>query len=94
MYSESMALEQRELKKFLHQNLYKHSSIMQLRYKAANIIRQLFNAFISDKSLLPEQYQQKIDVYGLHRVVADYISGMTDRYAFRQYNRLFTVDSI
>lgn len=94
MYSESMSLQQRELKKFLHKNLYKHSSVMQLRFKSANIIRQLFNAFVSDESLLPEQYQQKVSSRGLYRVVADYISGMTDRYAFRQYNRLFTVDNI
>lgn len=94
MYSAEMAIKQRELKKFLLKNLYKHSSVMQLRFKSANIIRQLFNAFVSDASLLPEQYQVKVAERGLHRVVSDYISGMTDRYAFRQYNRLFTVDNI
>lgn len=93
-YSESMTLKQRELKKFLHKYLYKHSSVMQLRFKSANIIRQLFDAFAHDESLLPQQFQQKVATRGLHRVVADYISGMTDRYAFRQYNRLFTVENI
>lgn len=94
LYSESMARKQKELKKFLHKNLYKHSSVMQLRFKSANIIRGLFEAFVSDESILPEAYQKKIASRGLHRVVADYISGMTDRYAYRQYNRLFTVENI
>jgi len=93
-YSESMARQQKELKKFLHKNLYKHSSVMQVRFKSANIIRGLFDAFVSDESILPEAYQKKISSCGLHRVVADYISGMTDRYAYRQYNRLFTVENI
>lgn len=94
MYSESMARWHSELKRFLLRDLYQHSSIVQLRFKCANIVRQLFTAFISDANLLPEQYQNKVLAHGLHRVVADYISGMTDRYALRQYNRLFTADNI
>lgn len=93
-YSDEMVKKQSELKKFLHKNLYRHSSVIQLRYKASNVIKQLFDAYISDCMLLPESYQSKIDNFGLHRVVADYVSGMTDRYAFRQYNRLFTVENI
>lgn len=93
-YSEQMGDSQRELKKFLYKNLYKHHSVMQLRYKVANIIKSLFNAYMSDELLLPEQFRRKVEKDGLHRVVADYISGMTDRYAFRQYNRLFLVESV
>lgn len=93
-YSDEMAKKQSELKKFLHKNLYRHSSVIQLRFKASKIIKQLFEAYISDYMLLPEDYQARIDKFGLHRVVADYVSGMTDRYAFRQYNRLFTVENI
>ncbi len=93
-YSDEMSQMQRELKKFLMKNMYRHSKIMQLRFKASNIIRSLFEAYISDSMLLPDQYQRRIDLDGVHRVVADYISGMTDRYAFRQYNRLFTVESV
>lgn len=93
-YSEEHYLAQRELKHFLHKNLYKHYTVMQLRYKAENIIRALFNAFMSNEKLLPDQFQAKVAQDGLPRVVADYISGMTDRYAFRQYNRLFAVESV
>lgn len=93
-YSDEDFAAQRELKKFLLKNLYKHFSVMQLRFKAENVIRSLFSAFMSDARLLPDQFQAHIDKDGLPRVVADYISGMTDRYAFRQYNRLFTVETV
>ncbi|MDQ5920428.1 MAG: dGTPase [Pseudomonadota bacterium] len=93
-YSDEMYTRQRELKKFLMKNMYKHHLVMQLRFKASNIIRSLFNAYVSDYMLLPEQYQTRIDKDGLYRVVGDYISGMTDRYAFRQYNRLFAVEMV
>lgn len=93
-YSRDMAKKQSELKKFLYKNLYRHSSVIQLRYKASNIIKKLFEAYISDPMLLPEDYQKRMEKFGFNRVVADYISGMTDRYAFRQYNRLFTVENI
>lgn len=93
-YSQNMYTAQNELKKFLHKNLYKHYSVMQLRFKANKVIRSLFEAYMSDKLLLPEQYRQRTDHDGLHQIVTDYISGMTDRYAFRQYNHLFVVESV
>ncbi len=93
-YSEDFYAKQRELKKFLFKHLYNHYTVMQLRYKSENVIRSLFKAFMSDERLLPEQYKLKIESSNHARIVADYISGMTDRYAFRQYNRLFNVESI
>lgn len=93
-YSDEHYNLQRELKKFLMKNLYKHYSVMQLRFKAEKVLRSLFDAFISDAALLPDQFKNRIAIDGHARVVADYISGMTDRYAFRQYNRLFTVENI
>lgn len=93
-YSDEMYSYQRELKKFLMKNMYRHHLVMQLRFKASNVIRSLFNAYINDYMLLPEQFQKRIDKDGVYRVVGDYISGMTDRYAFRQYNRLFSVEAV
>ncbi|MCX8514861.1 MAG: hypothetical protein RL017_865 [Pseudomonadota bacterium] len=93
-YSKQMYAQQRQLKKFLMKNLYKHHSIAQLRFKAANIIKSLFNAYMSDETLLPQQFRAKIADETLITVVIDYISGMTDRYAFRQFNKLFAVESV
>lgn len=93
-YTQEYHTLQRDLKLFLHKNLYKHYTVMQLRYKAENVVRSLFNAFMENFRILPPQFQSRIEKDGLPRVVADYISGMTDRYAFRQYNRLFTVENV
>lgn len=93
-YSPESFARQRELKKFLHKNMYKHYTVMQLRHKAEQVVRSLFTAFMSESRLLPDQFQARIAADGLVRVVADYISGMTDRYAFRLYNRLFTVENV
>ncbi|MDD3266708.1 MAG: deoxyguanosinetriphosphate triphosphohydrolase, partial [Burkholderiales bacterium] len=82
-YTDEHFAMQRELKKFLFKNMYKHYTVMQLRYKAENVVRSLFVAFMSNDLLLPDQFRQRIERDGHARVVADYISGMTDRYAFR-----------
>jgi dGTPase len=93
-HSTNIANTQRELKKFLHRNLYKHHLVMQLRYKATHVLKKLFMVYMSDPYLLPEDYHLHVKRDGLHVAVTDYISGMTDRYAFRQYNRLFGTENI
>lgn len=93
-YSTDIAALQHSIKLFLHKNLYTHHFIMQLRYKAAKIVKELFTAYMEDPMLLPNEYRAKVSERGLARVVTDYISGMTDRYAFRQYNLLFVAESI
>lgn len=93
-YSKEMGQNQHLLKKFLSKNLYYHQRVIEFRFKTENILRSLFNAYIDEPNLLPAQYQNHLAVDSKHRVVADYLSGMTDRYAFRQYNHLFGVEII
>lgn len=85
---ESQALE---LKRFLFKNLYRHYRVMRMANKAGRIIEGLFSAFAQDKRLLPPQYQAQ-DPVDQPRLIAHYIAGMTDRYAMREYRRLFVVD--
>ena len=59
--------------------------------KAQRIIRELFTAFMTEPRLLPPQYQQIAATEDLSRATADYIAGMTDRYAVKEYRRLFLV---
>ena len=59
--------------------------------KARHIIRQLFDAFDSDIGLLPPEFQSRYQ-QDKHQAIADYIAGMTDRYAIREYRRLFVVE--
>ncbi|HTN67718.1 MAG TPA: deoxyguanosinetriphosphate triphosphohydrolase [Burkholderiaceae bacterium] len=95
-FSERMGSEAAQLKRFLRENLYQHYQVNRMTSKARRIITQLFNAFISEPALLPPDYQpatQGADGLPLHaRQVADYIAGMTDRYAMREHRRLFAVD--
>jgi dGTPase len=60
--------------------------------RARRIVRDLFAAFADDVRLLPEPYQEKAAAEGTLRVVADYIAGMTDRYAAKEHRRLFVID--
>ena len=90
-YSEQISEEQRALKSFLRAHLYRHYRVLRMSAKAQRIITELFGAFTSDKRLLPPQYHKQAD-QDLHRAVADYIAGMTDRYAIREYRRIFAVE--
>jgi len=92
-YSPGMAALLQELKRFLRENLYWHYQVLRMTDKARRIINDLFAAFMSDPRLLPPQYQQRARE-DKPRAIADYIAGMTDRYAIREHRRLFAVGEI
>lgn len=92
-FSETMQSQQGELKKFLRENLYRHYKVRRMSSKASRIIRDLFNAFYEDARLMPEEFQLRAE-HDKARAVSDYIAGMTDRYAIREYRRLFTVEEL
>jgi len=90
-----------ELKRFLRTALYRHVRVHRMSVKAARIVRQLFAAFLDDPRLLPPEHQQRAraaeaeqGTAGRARVVADYIAGMTDRYAIREHRRLFDAEEL
>ena len=89
-FSEKIKQEQQELKSFLYDNLYRHFQVTRMSNKAQHTIKMLFNAFNSDIRLLPTAYQIKFSQYG-HQAIADYIAGMTDRFAIKEYQRLFII---
>ncbi len=92
-FSPEIAEQQRELKGFLRTHLYQHYRVARMTSKAKRILLDLFQAFVADPRLLPPQFQEKAKEH-LHRTVADYIAGMTDRYAIREHQRLFAVGEI
>jgi dGTPase len=92
-FSESAIEDSRVLKRFLRDQLYQHYLVQRMSAKGRRIIRDLFAAFIADPKLLPPQYQETA-VRPAARAVADYISGMTDRYAMREHRRLFAVEEL
>ncbi|CAB1369788.1 deoxyguanosinetriphosphate triphosphohydrolase [Denitratisoma oestradiolicum] len=92
-FSPAVAEENRQLKAFLRDALYRHYQVLRMTNKARRIIADLFDAFIGDLRLLPPQYQRMAAEDG-PRAIADYIAGMTDRYAIKEHRRLFAVGEI
>ncbi|MDQ3185017.1 MAG: deoxyguanosinetriphosphate triphosphohydrolase [Pseudomonadota bacterium] len=92
-FSEKIRQEQQELKKFLRDYLYRHYQVARMSAKARHTIEMLFNAFRSDIRLLPPLYQVKYS-QDKHQAIADYVAGMTDRYAIREYRRIFAIEEI
>ncbi len=90
-FSAEMQQQQVELKKFLRSHLYKHYKVNRMSSKATRIVRELYHAFTEDVALMPDDFQlmAKDDKA---RAVADYIAGMTDRYAILEHRRLFAVE--
>ncbi len=88
-FSAEMQEQNRALKSFLYVQLYRHYRVMRMSAKAHRIISELFAAFMQDSRLLPPQYQQPEN--DRPRAIADYIAGMTDRYAIREHRLIFSV---
>ncbi|HEU4655093.1 MAG TPA: deoxyguanosinetriphosphate triphosphohydrolase [Steroidobacteraceae bacterium] len=94
--SEPVAREHQELKLFLRDHVYRHYRVLRMTNKAHNVVTSLFNVFMERPELLPKEHfqaardhqTQKPD-HTRARAVADYIAGMTDRYAIVEYERLF-----
>jgi len=92
-YSPEIQEQQRVLKNFLRINLYRHFRVLRMSAKAQRIISDLFGIFMEDSRLLPPQ-SQSLAEQDHPRAVADYIAGMTDRYAIREHRRIFAVEEL
>lgn len=93
-YSPEMQELNRELKVYLFNCFYRHYRVVRMASKADRLLRDLFNAYIEQPLQLPTETQQRAKEHpeGLHRVVCDYLAGMTDRYAVQEHRRLFDPD--
>ncbi len=95
-FSAAMREKNLELKRFLRTRLYRHYRVHRMTTKAGQTITALFGAFLKDPRLLPDEARAHVAVLesregelGRARAVADYIAGMTDRYAIAEYDRIF-----
>ncbi|MGD2055416.1 MAG: deoxyguanosinetriphosphate triphosphohydrolase [Gammaproteobacteria bacterium] len=95
-FSDGMREQNLELKRFLRTHLYRHYKVHRMSAKAVHTITELFTAFLNDPRLMPDEAQQQTALRekkhgrdGRARGVADYIAGMTDRYAIAEYDRTF-----
>lgn len=95
-FSDAVRTANLELKQFLRRTLYRHYRVHRMGTKAKRVISELFQAFMNDPRLLPGEHrdaalhaEQQDGESARARAVADYIAGMTDRYAIREYDRVF-----
>ena len=85
-----MRKEKSELKNYLFKNFYRNPRVVRIVDVAEKCIKGLFNTFVHDPQKMPTHFYQRSQQSGEHaeRIVCDYLAGMTDRYAFNEYERL------
>jgi dGTPase len=95
-FGDEIAAEHLELKRYLRDHVYRHYRVLRMTSKAHTVVQDLFGTFFSRPELLPTEHheaaqalQQRSGDPGRARAVADYIAGMTDRYAIMEHERLF-----
>jgi len=88
-FSPQVEQENMALKKFLKEKLYRHHKVDKMRVKAEHVLSKLFETYLKRPNLLPPKYHRRIEQNGVERTVADYLAGMTDRYALDDYKTLF-----
>ncbi|MCK5091155.1 MAG: deoxyguanosinetriphosphate triphosphohydrolase, partial [Gammaproteobacteria bacterium] len=99
-FSPTMKEDNQSLKSFLRQNLYRHPQVISMTTKAHTIIQDLFNWFMENPELISSQEIQKenasdlTDSIGTTRIIADYIAGMTDRYAIAEHQKISAAETL
>jgi len=87
-FSPELEKPKRELKKFLYDELYQHPQVLAMNERAVGILGDLFAAFRSDPGRLPDHVRARIPADGEARAIADYVAGMTDRFAMDEHEKL------
>jgi dGTPase len=97
-FSDAMFADVEKLRTFLRTRMYHHYKVNRMRLQVSRIVQDLYEAFTSNYRLLPDNWQVRVNEAGgpadkvAHaRVVADYIAGMTDRFAMKEHGQLFGV---
>ncbi len=88
-FSRDVSERREELRAFLKNKLYRHYRVVRMSDKARRFIRALFEVYLARPEQLPPGSQERLKKEGVHRVVCDYIAGMTDRYAQDEHRKFF-----
>jgi len=86
--SDEVASANRRLKLYLREHLYTHQRIERTKDKARRLLFALYERYHANPRFLPDEFRARADDAGLERTIADYIAGMTDRYAIQEHRRL------
>jgi dGTPase len=88
-----LAGQKHELEAFLRVRVYRHPEVLKHRTQAQAALQTMFDGYLARPELLPERFRARAERAGLARTVGDYLAGMTDRYAWREFERLFSAGS-
>lgn len=90
-FSPKMAADIKTIKAWLMEHMYRHYKVNRMTSKARRTVKSLYNYFMEEPECLPTEWRAKAQQLPLDEVVADYIAGMTDRFAIQEYSRLFKI---
>lgn len=88
-FEAEMIENNRILKEFLYNNMYRHYRVVRMQKKAEEVLTRLFTAYCETPTMLPPQFYEQIEEKGKERTICDYLAGMTDRFAIEEYQKLF-----
>ena len=88
-FSDEYVTMNQQLKSFLFANMYQHYRVILMQTKAERFIEELFNAYVEKPEILPKKVQAREQTREFYRTICDYLAGMTDRFALKEYSKLF-----
>ena len=88
-FSDEYVTMNQQLKSFLFTNMYQHYRVVRMQTKAERFIQELFNAYVEKPEILPKKVQARAQTREFYRTICDYLAGMTDRFALKEYSKLF-----
>ncbi len=88
-FDKSLETKIKKLKKLLHQKMYQHKNIVRKMYAGKQAIKGLYSGLMEEEKMLPAFYYEQLSKRNKHRVIADYIASMSDRYALNFYNEMY-----
>ena len=88
-FSDEYVTMNQQLKTFLFANMYQHYRVVRMQTKAERFIEELFNAYVEKPEILPKKVQARAQTRQFYRTICDYLAGMTDRFALKEYSKLF-----
>ncbi|MBG1231622.1 deoxyguanosinetriphosphate triphosphohydrolase [Aestuariivirga litoralis] len=96
-FSAQMKENNRMLQQFLSAHMYQHPRVTEIMGRAQRVVRDLFEAYMTDPSLMPDDWRQahpRTEDSSRARQVCDFLAGMTDNFALEQHRRLFDLDPL
>ena len=91
--SDEMEAQLAQLDRFLLENMYRSERLARADAHAKRVVAAIFAAYVAEPALMPRRYADRVAKQGAHRVAADYLAGMTDRYCLQEHARLFGADA-